>query len=340
MKTFKDWKKEETIAEYLQIGDIVDNEMYEHFLNILPPITSRNDMLQVGGMIDVEKDENGVDKPTYITFTKDTESNGWVYRGECFVNGTINKNPNLKYSKEYMSSLNKEKRIFEHYKNRLINERVIKDNNIRFPVIEYLCQYPQIAPIEMAKSLVSSGYEITFDDSSISKAENDKKRFAVYGKTDKKEVFKGKEKKFRDSEKARFDVLLHTSIEQMKEAFGEDSTSVLLQLGFTHDEMTKYYDYSKTDPKREYELLSNVIKKVYSDVETSCHAISILVTNFEFNENDFKQFGYEEEYAEYVEVDKSYWENEIESENRQYNAIVQNESAFIEEQEEDIEYEY
>lgn len=113
MKTFKDWKKEETIAEYLQIGDIVDNEMYEHFLNILPPITSRNDMLQVGGMIDVEKDENGVDKPTYITFTKDTESNGWVYRGECFVNGTINKNPNLKYSKEYMSSLNKEKRIFE-----------------------------------------------------------------------------------------------------------------------------------------------------------------------------------------------------------------------------------
>lgn len=190
MKTFKDWKKEETIAEYLQIGDIVDNEMYEHFLNILPPITSRNDMLQVGGMIDVEKDENGVDKPTYITFTKDTESNGWVYRGECFVNGTINKNPNLKYSKEYMSSLNKEKRIFEHYKNRLINERVIKDNNIRYIVIEYLCAFPKIDPVEMAKSLISSGYEITFDDTSISKAENDKKRLAVYGKTDKNEVYK------------------------------------------------------------------------------------------------------------------------------------------------------
>lgn len=190
MKTFKDWKKEETIAEYLQIGDIVDNEMYEHFLNILPPITSRNDMLQVGGMIDVEKDENGVDKPTYITFTKDTESNGWVYRGECFVNGTINKNPNLKYSKEYMSSPNKEKRIFEHYKNRLINERVIKDNNIRYIVIEYLCAFPKIDPVEMAKSLISSGYEITFDDTSISKAENDKKRLAVYGKTDKNEVYK------------------------------------------------------------------------------------------------------------------------------------------------------
>ena len=190
MKTFKDWKKEETIAEYLQIGDIVDNEMYEYFLNILPPITSRNDMLQVGGMIDVEKDENGVDKPTYITFTKDTESNGWVYRGECFVNGTINKNPNLKYSKEYMSSLNKEKRIFEHYKNRLINERVIKDNNIRYIVIEYLCAFPKIDPVEMAKSLISSGYEITFDDTSISKAENDKKRLAVYGKTDKNEVYK------------------------------------------------------------------------------------------------------------------------------------------------------
>lgn len=101
MKTFKEWTGEK-ITDYLQIGDVVDNEMYNHFLNILPPITNTSYILQVGGMIDVEKDENGIDKPTYITFTKDKESEGWIYQGECFPNEIKNRNPELEIAKDEM----------------------------------------------------------------------------------------------------------------------------------------------------------------------------------------------------------------------------------------------
>lgn len=68
----------------------------------------------------------------------------------------------------------KEVRIFNTYKNILM-----KDNPCRFNVVEYLCSFPKINPYLMAANLIESGIEIVYDDSSISKAENEKKQRKV-----------------------------------------------------------------------------------------------------------------------------------------------------------------
>lgn len=70
-------------------------------------------------------------------------------------------------------------RIFDIYKNRL--SKLGKEfGQIRFICIEYLCSFPKIDPYTMAKSLLSDGFKIVFDDSSISRQENEKKHRKVY----------------------------------------------------------------------------------------------------------------------------------------------------------------
>ena len=72
----------------------------------------------------------------------------------------------------------KEIRIFNLYKKDL--EKLGKEHGqIRMIVIEYVCHFPKINPFKMAKALKDSGHNIVFDDSSISKAENEKKRRKV-----------------------------------------------------------------------------------------------------------------------------------------------------------------
>lgn len=50
IKTYKDWKVE--ITEYLNINDIVDNEIIEHFRNVLPPKIDTSYTLQGGEAYD------------------------------------------------------------------------------------------------------------------------------------------------------------------------------------------------------------------------------------------------------------------------------------------------
>lgn len=61
-----------------------------------------------------------------------------------------------------------DKRIFNHYKNKLAD-----GGKTRFNIIQYLCSFPKINPHEMAAALIAEGCEIAFDDSSISKTENE-----------------------------------------------------------------------------------------------------------------------------------------------------------------------
>lgn len=69
----------------------------------------------------------------------------------------------------------KEVRMFNIYKKDL--EKLGKENGyIRMNVIEYVCSFPKINPFKMAKTLKDDRYNILFDDSSISRAENEKKR--------------------------------------------------------------------------------------------------------------------------------------------------------------------
>lgn len=70
--------------------------------------------------------------------------------------------------------------MFNHYKNRLINEAGrVNTNGIRFNCIQYLCSFPNIDPVEMAASLQNDGFIILFDDSSISHKENAANRARV-----------------------------------------------------------------------------------------------------------------------------------------------------------------
>lgn len=72
----------------------------------------------------------------------------------------------------------KEIRIFNIYKKDL--EKLGKEHGqIRMNCIEYVCSFPKINPFKMAKTLKDDGYNILFDDSSISRTENEKKRRKV-----------------------------------------------------------------------------------------------------------------------------------------------------------------
>ena len=69
-------------------------------------------------------------------------------------------------------------RIFNLYKMDL--EKLGKEHGqIRMICIEYVCSFPKINPFKMAKALKDSGYNVVFDDSSISRAENEKKKRKV-----------------------------------------------------------------------------------------------------------------------------------------------------------------
>lgn len=69
---------------------------------------------------------------------------------------------------------------FNFYRDRLIESHE-RHGQLRMIAIEYLCSFPGIDPIEMARSLAKDGFRIVFDDSSISAWQNELKRKRVYG---------------------------------------------------------------------------------------------------------------------------------------------------------------
>lgn len=69
----------------------------------------------------------------------------------------------------------KKARIFNFYKKDL-EKLGGMHGQIRFNVIEYVCYFPKINPFEMANALIKDAYNVVFDDSSISAAENERKR--------------------------------------------------------------------------------------------------------------------------------------------------------------------
>ena len=85
MKTLNEWRdsKYNTIQEYLKVGDIVDENMVDYFLNILPPIRWSRNFIQVGEVSDFINGRN-----TYMTFER--EEGKWKYCGDCYVGSSTN----------------------------------------------------------------------------------------------------------------------------------------------------------------------------------------------------------------------------------------------------------
>ncbi len=76
VKTRKGWETSgQNLGEYLQVGDVVDEEMEMYFLEVLPPATWTSRVIQIGEPYD--HDHRGL--PRFSTLEK-IEGN-WVYKG-------------------------------------------------------------------------------------------------------------------------------------------------------------------------------------------------------------------------------------------------------------------
>ena len=78
MKTLKGWREAKVdLGHYLQVGDEVDDGIYEEMLNCMPPRTHKIDFMQVG---EPSNHING--RATYCTFVRPDRH--WIYKGDCF----------------------------------------------------------------------------------------------------------------------------------------------------------------------------------------------------------------------------------------------------------------
>ena len=74
IKTYANWTGD--LYEYLKVGDIVDNEIYSHFVNVMPPVAFNSGYVQMG-----EAYSHVDNKPTYETLAK--IDGNWTYCGHC-----------------------------------------------------------------------------------------------------------------------------------------------------------------------------------------------------------------------------------------------------------------
>lgn len=95
IKTLDGWNKytdrtgRKSISDYLNVGDIVSDDMFGYFLNIMPPRSLSYGYLQVGEAYDYVYDVSRQLRPIYMTFAK--ANSYWRYYGNCFVSETIDK---------------------------------------------------------------------------------------------------------------------------------------------------------------------------------------------------------------------------------------------------------
>lgn len=75
MKRYADWKG--SLDHFLQINDLVDEEIQNHFINVLPPATLNGQLIQIG-----EPHSHVGGRATYPTLKRTSE--GWAYAGNCF----------------------------------------------------------------------------------------------------------------------------------------------------------------------------------------------------------------------------------------------------------------
>lgn len=84
MKTFKGWEQSGCyFSRYCKPGDAVDDAIFDHFVNILPPRTFSGTLMQVGEPYSHQMDEHGHMRATYGTFAQ--RGGQWYYCGNCFA---------------------------------------------------------------------------------------------------------------------------------------------------------------------------------------------------------------------------------------------------------------
>ena len=92
VKTAQGWKASgvHTFGEYCKPGDLVDDEIVEHFVESVPPHLMRSSCTQAGEAYSSELDpETGKYRATWTTFHK--EGDVWIYDGECFSGQNVHR---------------------------------------------------------------------------------------------------------------------------------------------------------------------------------------------------------------------------------------------------------
>lgn len=85
IKTYEQWSEsKKDLSEFFQIGDLVDEEIVDFCLNVLPPKTWNNSVIQIGEAVDFVEG-----KQTYSTLKNTPE--GWTWAGTCHRGQTENK---------------------------------------------------------------------------------------------------------------------------------------------------------------------------------------------------------------------------------------------------------
>lgn len=104
-KTMDEWHKSgmPNFDYYASVGDVVDEEIYDNFLEILPPAAMSYGYLQVGEPSNHLKDDDGVYRPTFMTFAK--KDNEWHYLGHCFPGKTENRMKPRLFHSHYLELL-------------------------------------------------------------------------------------------------------------------------------------------------------------------------------------------------------------------------------------------
>ena len=87
VKTLQDWeKKGGNFTDFCKVGDKVDKGIVDYFVDVLPPITWRTDLVQCGEPYGHrDNPETGRWEAMYITFAKN-DNGQWYYAGICFLN--------------------------------------------------------------------------------------------------------------------------------------------------------------------------------------------------------------------------------------------------------------
>lgn len=91
LKTIEDWQNSgcRTWDEYCKFGYLVDQEVADYFLNILPPQTMKRGYFQVGESHSYARNpKTGKPSGTYATFVRYGRGI-WQYRGNCWTGFTM-----------------------------------------------------------------------------------------------------------------------------------------------------------------------------------------------------------------------------------------------------------
>lgn len=85
VKTYEGWHQSglPTFEDYCKPGDMVDEEMVDYFVNVVPPVLMRSTCTQAGEPFTHERAGDGSYKPTYTTFHR-VSKGLWRFDGYCF----------------------------------------------------------------------------------------------------------------------------------------------------------------------------------------------------------------------------------------------------------------